>query len=338
MRAILARPTGGFGLAEVEPPRIGRGEILLEVKACGLCGTDLAKLAQTESTGVILGHELAGIVREVGPEVERFGVGDRVVVAHHVPCGGCWACRHGHESMCRQFKTTNLDPGGFAEFVRLSALHVAHVTFPLPARMAFEVAAFTEPLACAVRAVDRAEIQAGDRIGVAGGGGMGLLIAQVLRARGADPIVLEISEARLALARALGVKTVINPSREDVAAAVSELTAGLGLDGLILTVVAKPILAQAQRLVRAGARLTIFAGPADGPELPLDMADLYHRELSLASAYSASPPALAEALDLLATDQVRVIPLISHRLPLSAFEEGVRLQRDGRATKVIFQP
>ena len=338
MRAILARPAGGFGLTEVEPPLIGPGELLLEVKACGLCGTDLTKLAQPDSAGVILGHELSGVVRQVGPAVERFRTGDHVVAAHHVPCGGCWACRHGHDSMCQQFKATNLDPGGFAQFVRLSAPHVAGVTFPLPAGMPFEVAAFTEPLACAVRAVDRAEIQAGDRIGVAGGGGMGLLIAQVLRARGADPVVVEISEARLALARSLGLQASVNPSRQDVARAVHELTGGVGLDGMILTVVSKAILAQAQRLVRAGARLTIFAGPGDGPELPVDMADLYHRELSVSAAYSASPAALAEALDLLATDRVRVIPLITHRLPLGAFEEGVRLQRDGRATKVIFQP
>ena len=100
MKAILARPAGGFGLCEVDPPPIGPGEILLEMRACGLCGTDLVKLAQPHNShGVTLGHELAGVVRAVGPGVTRFSPGDRITAAHHVPCGDCWACRHGNESM-----------------------------------------------------------------------------------------------------------------------------------------------------------------------------------------------------------------------------------------------
>jgi L-iditol 2-dehydrogenase len=240
--------------------------------------------------------------------------------------------------MCRQFKATNIEPGGFAELVRLSALHVEHVTFRLPPDLPFEVAAFTEPLACAVRAVDRSAVQPGDRIGVFGGGGMGLLIAQVLVARGAVPVVVEVSESRLALARALQVKETVNPAREDLVRAVDETTGGAGLDGIVLTVATAAVLNQAQRLVRPGGRINVFAGPADGPLLCLDFSDLYHRELSVFSTYSATPATLAAALDLLVTNRVWVIPLISHRLPLAAFEEGVRLQRGGQATKVIFQP
>jgi len=240
--------------------------------------------------------------------------------------------------MCRQFKATNLDPGGFAEYVRLSALHVEQVALRLPDDLPFEVAAFTEPLACAVRAVERSQVQAGDHVGVFGGGGMGLLIAQVLLARGAVPVLVEVSDARLALARSLGVKEAVNPSGEDLGRAVDEASGGAGLDGVILTVLTTPVLAQAQRLVRAGGRLNVFAGPADGPQLPVDFADLYHRELSLFSSYSATPAALRAALDLLASGRVQAAPLISHRLPLEAFAEGVRLQRTGQAVKVIFQP
>lgn len=339
MRAIVARPGGGFALRDVETPAVGSSEALLAVKAAGLCGTDLAKLAEPAGAAHrTLGHEIAGVIHAVGPDVTRFAVGDRVVAAHHVPCGGCWACRHGSESMCRQFKATNIEPGGFAELVRLSALHVQHVAFRLPPDLPFDVAAFTEPLACAVRAVERSAVQPGDRIGVFGGGGMGLLIAQVLVARGAVPLVIEVSESRLALARALRVKETVNPAREDLARVVDETTGGAGLDGMILTVASAPVLAEAQRLVRAGGRINVFAGPADGPLLSLDFADLYHRELAVFSTYSATPATLAGALDLLVTNQVQVVPLISHRLPLTAFEEGVRLQRSGQAMKVIFQP
>jgi L-iditol 2-dehydrogenase len=339
MKAILARPSGGFGLSQVQPPAIGPGEILLEMRACGLCGTDLAKLAKAQDArGTSLGHELAGVVREVGPGATRFAPGDRVMVAHHVPCEACWACRHGNHSMCPQFKATNIDPCGFAELIRIPRLHVERVTIPLPPEMPFEVAAFTEPLACAVRAVKRSQTLAGDRIGVVGGGAMGLLIAQTLHARGATPIVLDVSETRLALARALRVKAVINPSREDVPKAAAEMTNGVGLDGAILTVLNERIVSEMQRSLRPGGRINVFAAPAAETRLAVDMADLFYRELAICSTYSSTPADLAEAFELLAINRVWVVPLISHRLPLAAFDEGVELQRSGAATKVIFHP
>ena len=339
MKAILARPTGGFGLCEVEPPAIGACEILIQMRACGLCGTDLAKLAMGEDTrGVRLGHELAGVVRAVGAGVTRFAPGHRVIAAHHVPCGDCWACRHGNESMCSQFKRTNIDPCGFAEMVRIPRLQVERATILLPDEMAFDVASFTEPLACAVRAVARSHVLPDDHIAIVGGGGMGLLIAQTVAACGAMPIVLEVSETRIALAHALGVMATINPMQGDVKRAVAAMTKGVGLDGAILTVVNKTILDEVQRLLRSGGRINIFAGPSDGASLPLDFADLYHRELSVFSTYSSTPASLAEAFDLLQGNRVQVAPLISHRLPLTAFEEGVELQKSGRAIKVIFHP
>ena len=339
MKAILPRPSGGFGVSDTPPPAIGPGDVLLEMRACGLCGTDLAKLSRPHSSaGVRLGHEFAGVVRAVGPEVVRFVPGDRVTAAHHVPCGSCWACRHGSESMCPQFTATAIDPCGFAELIRIPRLHVERVAFRLPAAMTYEEASFTEPLACAVRAVERSQVLAGDRIAVVGAGGMGLLIAQALLARGADAIVLDIAEKRLALARELGVRAAVNPAADGVRKILMDLTDGAGADGIVLTVVSARILEEAQRAVRAGGRINVFAGAADGPRLTMDLSDLYHRELTVASTYSSTPATLAEAFALLADRRVRVSPLISHRLPLDAFDEGVRLQREGVATKVIYYP
>jgi L-iditol 2-dehydrogenase len=339
MKAVLPLSSGGFGLSEVPPPTIGAGEILLEMRACGLCGTDLAKLSHPQdSTGVRLGHEFAGVVRAIGPGVTRFSPGDRVTAAHHVPCGACWACRHGNESMCPQFKATNVEPCGFAELIRIPRLHAERVAFRLPDGMTYEEASFTEPLACAARAMERTQVLPGDRVAVVGGGAMGLLIAQTIRARGADAIVLDISDARLALARELGVRTAVNPAKDGVKKALTDATEGLGVDAAVLTVVNARILDDVQRAVRPGGRINVFAGAADGPRLAMDFVDLYHRELTVMSTYSSTPATLAQAFALLADGQVRVSPLISHRLPLSAFDEGVRLQREGTATKVIYHP
>jgi L-iditol 2-dehydrogenase len=337
MRAILPLPAGGFGLQDVPPPGLAPGEALVEMRVCGLCGTDLAKLARPgETAGVRLGHELAGVVRAVGPGARTVAPGDRVTAAHHVPCGSCQACRHGNESMCAQFKATAIDPCGFAELVRFSRLHTEQVMFRLPEGMSFEAASFTEPLACAVRAVERSRVQPGDRLLVVGGGSMGLLIAQAVRARGATPIIADIREERLLLARALGIPATTGPLREPRPEGAT-FCAG-GLDGAILTVVNQTLLSDVQRLLAPGGRLNIFAGPTGGSRLSLDFDDLYHRELTLFATYSSTPATLAEAFRLLADGIVRVEPLISHRLPLTAFAEGVRLQREGRAVKVLFHP
>jgi L-iditol 2-dehydrogenase len=339
MKAILGFPSGRFGLADAPCPVLGPGDMLLEMKACGLCGTDLAKLAHPQqSIGVRLGHEFAGIVRAVGSDVTGFSPGDRVTAAHHVPCGTCWACRHGSESMCRQFKDTNVDPCGFAEFIRLPRLHVETVVFRLPDWLTYEEASFTEPLACAVRAVERSHLLPGDRIAVVGAGGMGLLIAQAILARGADALVLDVSEARLSLARELGIRTAANPAVSGIGRILTELTGGVGVDGVILTVVNGTLLEEAQCALRPGGRINVFAGAADGPRLTLDFVDLYHRELTVSSTYSSTPASMTEAFSLLAGRRVQVAPLISHRLPLEAFDEGVRLQRAGEATKVIYHP
>jgi L-iditol 2-dehydrogenase len=240
--------------------------------------------------------------------------------------------------MCRQFKETNVDPCGFAELIRIPRLHVERVAFRLPGDMTYEEAAFTEPLACAVRAVERSQVLPGDRIAVVGGGGMGLLIAQTLVARGAYPIVLDIADERLALARELGVATAANPARDGLGKFLTDFTDGVGVDGAVLTFVNGSILDETQRAVRAGGRINVFAGAADRPRLALDFADLYQRELTVVATYSSTPATVAEAFRLLADHLVRVAPLISHRLPLDAFDEGVRLQREGKATKVIYHP
>src|SRR5437762_6267443 len=156
MRAVMFHGGGRLAPAEVPRPTAGPGELLLRLRGCGLCGSDIAKLADPDvRVPAVLGHEVVGDVVEAGVGVRGFAVGDRVVAAHHVPCGECHYCHRGSESMCRAFKESHLDPGGFAEFVRVPATNVAHATFRLPERVSDEAASFVAPPGCLVRATRR---------------------------------------------------------------------------------------------------------------------------------------------------------------------------------------
>jgi L-iditol 2-dehydrogenase len=340
MRAVRLQGPGLVELIEVPDPTIGPGELLLAMRACGLCGTDLSKIfgGEVSNGPVPLGHELVGIVEAVGEGVERFAPGDRIAVAHHVPCGRCRHCRHGSEPMCPQFKATNIDPGGFAELVRIPAAHVVETAFRLPDAVPDEVGVFMEPLACALRAVNRTDVQPGDRIAVVGAGSMGLLVAQSVALRGATAICLDLREERLEMARALGIRTTVNVSASEPTSALLDLTGREGVDGAILTAVSWPIVQSSLDAVRDGGRINLIAEASDRGQPAIDLSRFWRRELSLTSSYSTTPAELREAIDLLVSGMVQVRPLVSHRFDLTRFWDGVRLQSEGRATKVLFSP
>jgi len=287
---------------------------------------------------VRLGHEVVGEVRSVGSAVTAFSLGERVVVGHHVPCGTCRFCRHDAHSMCPQFQATNLDPCGFASLIRVPALNVAEVAFHVPAHVPDEAAIFVEPLGCALRAVRRSDVQPGDYVAVAGAGAMGVLIAQAVQAAGGHAASLDLIVARLEMARRLGIAAALDAARPDLTAVLRDWTGGAGLDAAILTAVTPPLLAALLPALRDGGHLNLFAPPAPPDPYGLDLAGLYYRELAIRSTYSSTPGDLARALDLLASGVVRADGLVTHRLPLERFAEGVDLQRSGRALKVLFYP
>ena len=336
MKAAVHVGAGRIELRDWPAPTPGPGEILLRLRGCGLCGSDIAKL--TPGAGgppAVLGHEVVGDVVEVGAGVAGLGAGQRVVVAHHVPCFTCHYCRRGSASMCRTFKRVNLDPGGFAELVRVPAPNVLHAAFALPAEMTDEVASFTEPLACCLRAVARAQLGAGDTALVVGLGSVGCLMAQAARVAGAHVLGWDVVDARRRLARALGAEA---PDDEaGLAQALAAAAEGRGADVVLLTAGGAGALAWAERRVRDGGAIHCFAG-GDGDALPLPLDGLYRRELTVTATYSSSPAELAQAFALLARGAVRVDGLITHRLPLGRLAEGVELMRRREAVKVYVTP
>ena len=335
MKAAVFRGAGRVDAGDWPRPSIGPGELLVKVRGCGLCGSDIAKIVDPATPApAVFGHEVVGDVVEVGDGVAGFAPGQRVVVAHHVPCGECHYCRRGSDSMCRAFKRSQLDPGGFAEFVRVPAGNVRGATFLVPEHLGDEEASFVEPLACCLRAVERARVEPGDTALVVGLGSIGCLFVQLLRRAGAVVVAVDRDAARLTLARGFGLEAA---EPEEAPALARRLSDGRGADHVIVTGGGAGVLPWAADALRDGGAVHYFAG-GDGAALPLPLVALYHRELTITATYSSSPATLARAFWLIAAGKVDVTGLITHRLPLARLAEGVALMRSREALKVYVTP
>jgi L-iditol 2-dehydrogenase len=324
---------------EVHRPLLQEGDLLLQVKACGVCFSDVHKIRfQQLEKPTILGHEVAGQVVQVGSNVRKFEVGDRVVVAHHVPCLRCHYCRRGNISMCPQFKKTNLDPGGFAEFVRVPATHVERVAFPIPAGLTENEASFMEPLGCCVRAIKRAGIRRSDVVVLVGLGSIGLLLMQLIRHAGAECIGIDLDERRREFAKGLGLSAAFAGSEPGFQEYLAKATEGRGADGVLLTAGTPALIPTALTWLRDGGTCTIFASLHPDPHVRLDWNDLYYRELNIVSSYSASPADLSEALELLGKGTIRVSDLTGDTFPLEQFDDALAAIESRAILKAIMTP
>ena len=322
MRVARSFAPGDVRIELAEDPVPLPGEVVCDVLACGVCASDVTDWYVAAKLPAVLGHEPAGLVRAVGEGVAGVAIGDRVAIHHHAPCGECRRCRRGHETMCERFRATRLDPGGFAERVRVPQELVVEL-LPLPDCLDPVAATFIEPLACVLRAQDRAGLRAGDSLLVVGAGANGLLQIAAAHARAVEAVwVRELRPERLALAEAWGAERHGN-ELVDVA--------------IVCTPKPEAISAAAKSLAPGGT-LCLYAPPAPGGSLPLDGADLFLRELAITASYSAGPGDMRAALELIAGHRVDPEPLISHRLPLDETAKALDLQRSATALKVVVQP
>ena len=334
VRAAVYYGPNDIRAEDVPRPEIGPGELLVKVAGCGLCGSDIVKIRyETVKPPAVFGHEVVGEVAEVGAGVAGFTIGDRVVVAHHVPCYACHYCQHQSYSMCRIFKASNIYPGGFAEYVRVPGRNVMHSVFHIPSHLSYEAASFTEPIACCLRAIKRSRTQPLDSMLVVGLGSIGLLMVQLARLYGCRAFGVDVVPERVQMAQEMGAEQAWDASSTSVCQLLGEATEGRGADVVMLTAGTTQSLAQALELVRDGGTVNMFAGAPLGARLDLDINDFYHRELTLLSSYSPSSVELYEALGLLAAGRIEVSRLLTHRLPLQSLGEAVRLTLAREALK-----
>ena len=322
-------------------PEPGPGEMLVRVRACGLCGTDLAKYRhQLVQPRTVLGHEVTGEVAALGQGVDRFRIGDRVLVPHHIPCFTCVYCRHGSYSMCADWKPTQIAPGGFCEYMLARAATTARGALKLPDELGFDEATLAEPLACCLRGIERTGLQAGDTLVVIGAGPAGLLHVQLARLTGVAQIVsVDLLPERLDAAKRLGADVAIRADLQDVAAAVRKFTGGCGADAVITAVGVSSVVEQALTLVRPGGKVNVFAECPPDSRIDLDPNLMYHKEVTLLGTYSSSPREVRIALDLIAAGRIDVASMITRRMPLADLAEAFEAALAGRdVLKVVIRP
>jgi L-iditol 2-dehydrogenase len=285
-----------FALTDVDEPEPGPGEAVVEVRACGVCGSDLYKIIKnTAAAGAVLGHEVTGVVSAVGTDVASFEPGERVVAWHHAPCGVCHFCRRGSYSMCRRFKATNFEPGGFSEKILLSAELTASSLFKLPDGLSFELGTFIEPYACVLRALERVSLKKDDTALVVGAGFIGQLAVTALSKLSDTVIAVEPLPDRRALATTRSAAAALEPGHA-VNEVVADLSDGRGADYVFVTHAAEGTAAAAFDLVRPGGIICLFAGPMLSADVGLSADAIYHKDLTVYGSYSPSPGSFAKAL------------------------------------------
>ena len=327
-------------LEEVPVPQIGPGELLVRIEASGICGSDVMEWYRREKVPLVLGHEIAGEVVEVGDGVRQYKRGDRVSASHHVPCNTCRFCLRGHHTVCDTLRQTHFDPGGFAEYVRLPAINVDRGIYPLPYEVSFEEATFIEPLACVFRSLRIARLQPGQTVLVMGSGIAGLLHVQLARVLGAGPIVVtDIVESRLNAALQLGADVVFDAG-EDIPSRLGEINNGWLADLVLVCTGTRSAQIQAMQSVERGGTVLFFAPTDPGVTVPLSINDLFFRnDVTLTTSYAGSPGDHVEALELIRLRRLRVKEMITHRFGLGEIGEAFRLVAEARdSIKVIIEP
>jgi L-iditol 2-dehydrogenase len=346
MKAAFLVGARTFELREIPEPVPPAGGLVLKVEACGVCGSDLRRWREGPPPGVddiVPGHEIGGMVVEVGAETTRFAAGDRLAVAPDIHCGQCYYCRRGMYNLCDQLHFLGINsgyPGGFAEqMVLTEEVLTLGVVHRMPAGMTSIEAALAEPCSSVLAAHDKAGTSIDDTVVVIGAGPIGCLHIAIARARGARVIVSQRSRARQEMARQFGPEAVIDPQEEDLGEQVRALTGGLGADIVICANPVAATQAEAVQIVRKGGWVILFGGlPKDRAMTTLDANRIHYGEIEVVGAFSYHPSYHERALDAIRRGLVPVERIVTHTLPLDEVDEAFRIADSGEGLKVMVTP
>lgn len=336
MKAVLLE-NGRVVIKEVPKPTIQeKGDVIVKMKACGVCGTDVEKICgQYTASQPILGHEPAGIIDE--SSVDFLKPGQRVFAHHHVPCYECYYCTHGSPTMCPYYRKTNIYPGGFAEYFRVPAWNVLRGgILVLPDNVSFDEGAFIEPLATVIRAQRRVKVNRGDSVLVVGAGPMGLLHVMMAKVNGASTVITsDVADFRVDFATKVGADYSLNARKTNVPEEVKRLTDGRGVDIAIIASGSPSAIVSGLMSVRKGGYVLLFGVPYKGTILNYDISELLNNEISIITSNAAVEEDTKEALKVISEKKIDVTKLITHKFRIDEFNEAVRVAKEGNAIKVI---
>ncbi|MGA3173736.1 MAG: alcohol dehydrogenase catalytic domain-containing protein [Syntrophorhabdales bacterium] len=327
-------------IEELPVPRVGKRDILIKVMASGICGSDVLEWYRIKKAPLVLGHELAGEVVEVGDEIREFKRGDRVFATHHVPCDKCHWCLGGHQTACPVFQTkNNFEPGGFSEYLKVTGKSIDTGTLLLPDGMSYEQGSFIEPLGTVVRALRAADLRPGDTLLVLGCGIAGLLMIKAARALGAGSIIAtDIDDCRLEAAKKFGAEEAIR-AEADIPGSIREITGGRLADKVIVCAGVLAAAQQALESVDRGGTILFFAVPNPGETIKVDLSPFWRNDIRLKTCYGAAPLDNKQAMELMRAGNVDVKDLITHRYGLEDIMEGFKIAAEGKnCLKVIIKP
>jgi L-iditol 2-dehydrogenase len=346
MEAAVYRGQNDVRLETLPVPEIGRGEVLIRVHTCGICGTDLKKIATgSHSPPRIFGHETSGQIVAVGQGVENFKTGDRVMVFHHIPCGQCYYCRHKVFAQCPVYKrvgvTAGFEPsgGGFAEYVRVMDWIVRKGLVKIPGHVSYEQASFIEPVNTCLKAIEAVHLQRDETVLVIGQGPIGIILAVLAKGRGATVVTSDLYPQRLKMSGSYGLRHTVNASADDPMKRVRELTDGRGADAVILATAGNSLIRPAMDAARPGGRVMLFA-QTQRSEVAIDPATVCVDEKTLLGSYSASVDLQEENVQLVLGGGIDFARLITHRFPLRQAVEALHLASHPGpdSLKVVIQP
>ena len=311
-------------LEQLPTPKIGPGEILVKVRASGICGTDVMEWYRLPKAPRILGHEIAGEVVE--SKSDRYHPGQRVFVSHHVPCNDCKYCREDNQTACDTLHSGNYDPGGYSQFVRVPKINVDCGVYVLPDQVSYLEGTMIEPLACGVRGLGLIDIRSRHTVLILGCGISGILNIQLAKLTGARVIATDINEYRLKKATEFGADQVLHGAQD----------LNLKADRVIVCTGAYAAVEQAFRCVEKKGIILFFAIPNRDIAIPIP--DFWRNELTVTSSYGAAPADLAAALDLIATQKINVKDTITQTLPLEQIQAAFKIVAEAKESlKVVLE-
>ena len=339
MKSASVKEPSVISVDDVDKPQLTSGDVLVQMHACGICGSDLEKVfGQYGQPSMRLGHEPSGIILDVGSDVTEFKKGDRVFTHHHVPCYDCHYCNHGNETMCKKYYETNLSPCGLSEEYVVPAWNVSHGgVLKISDSLSYEEAAMIEPLACCVRAWTKFTHMDGDSVAIFGVGPTGMMHVMLAHAKKfAKIFCFDVNDFRLDFAKKFNITDSISSMDENRKQKILDNTGGQGVDVAIVATSSLKALDDAIDMTRKGGTVMMFGVPSKGAKLDLDVSKIYSKEITLVTSYAASDSDTKEALHLIESSQIDVKQLITHTYSISDSQKAFDHARTGdNAMKII---